>query len=316
METDHENSDRVLEKVRALRDKWISRFDIKKKNSIALQLTNITWDITCFKIVDEAVRLAPESPDGGRQLNGAVYNLLTRSFAKGLMADIRKLVDSRKNTVSLRRLLEEIRRESRLLTRQLVFAVEGIEYDSTDSLRREKELFDDQERQGKSFMYGLPFEESPDRINSRHEQLDFLCEVSSDGRKPTDCMSDRLLQNLVNSLDAACGTIKDYVDKNIAHAGEVMNQERTLEIVPTWGAIYDAHRVLCRVAGFVHLHILGFSQLPFSPMPGLETLVYVSRPLVGEADVEKVYQAIQDFWKDCNELSEWKPMLDPKKSPD
>lgn len=208
MANDGDTPDPRIDQLRGLRHKWLSWFDISKTNSIALQLTNITWDITCFKILDEAARLAPEATEGGKQLNGAVFNLLSRCFTKGLMSDIRKLVDNGKGNISLRRLLEQIKSGRRLFTRQLILAAEGIDYDPSEANRRETEFVQEQMLQGKTFFHGPNYEDSSERITSRHEQIDFLCRTRPDRRKPTDNLEPKLISELIAEMDDACGNIK------------------------------------------------------------------------------------------------------------
>jgi hypothetical protein len=107
---------RELEKLEAKRANWLSLFDLQKTNSIAAQLCSLTWDVTGFEIFQECVRLCPDAPDGGKQLNGTVFRLLTRCFFKSFMSDVRKLVDNSKGSVSLRRALEDMRSNSSLFT--------------------------------------------------------------------------------------------------------------------------------------------------------------------------------------------------------
>jgi hypothetical protein len=269
---------RYVERMREIRKKWLTWFDLDTTHSISKQLTSITWDIMCFKIVDESARLADVSTDGGRQLNGAVFNLLSRSFGKGLMVDIRKLVDKDENCISLKGFLLDAQENYKDMTREAFFAVEDIRA-------------------------------ATDQAVDRHEQLDFLCRVSPTNRRPTDHLGIGLFAHLIDLIDHACMDIKIHVDKNIAHAENAATSSPTLNGAPTWGAVYNAHRELCKVAAFVHLYVLGASQLTFSPHPGRTMFSHISRPILLESNVDRVHATLCTYWEDCLEFSDWRPNL-------
>jgi hypothetical protein len=128
------------ERLRDLRSGWLSDFDLEKKNSIANQLTALTWDMTCFEVFRETVSLSPDVPDGGKKLNGTIFNFLTRCFYKSFMSDVRKLIDKTKGTVSLVRLIDDISKNSSLFTRETIMKAEGIAYDYKSLVAKETEL--------------------------------------------------------------------------------------------------------------------------------------------------------------------------------
>jgi len=49
--------------------------------------------ITNYRVVNEAIGLAPESEGGGKQLNGMLYNLLNKTFYDSVLMRLRRLTD-------------------------------------------------------------------------------------------------------------------------------------------------------------------------------------------------------------------------------
>src|SRR4051812_35014988 len=167
------------------RAKWLSTYQ-GSKNSVTAQLTTLTSDIVAFEVFQEAVRLSSDAVEGGKQLNGYIFNLLTRTFYKSVMSDVRKLNDKKRGSVSLRRLLEDISSNYRLLTRKNLFDCEGIVYDYNELLRAEESHFARQLEEGRTYLHGASYSQSAERAKSRHEQIDFVCGVNGTSRRPTD----------------------------------------------------------------------------------------------------------------------------------
>lgn len=296
----------VTTKLSDCRAKWLATFD-GNKNSVTTQLTTLTWDIVAFEVFQEAVRLSPNAAEGGKQLNGYIFNLLSRTFYKSVMSDVRKLNDKRRGSVSLRRLLEDIRNRCSLLTRENMFHCEEIAFDYEEIRRAEEALFAEQHQEGKTYLHGANYLQSAERAISRHEQIDFLCGVERTSRKPTDTVLRQLFTNLIDQMDTACIAIKEYVDHFVAHAADDMNLAAASVVDLTWGDLQKAHRELCKVAGFLSIYVLGSSQRTFFAHHGGNPLMYLSNPLVDKKNVSKLSEHLTVLENEFLALSEWRP---------
>lgn len=297
-----------VDKLISLRHKWLSQYE-GTKNSIKSQLTALTWDVTAFEVFQEAVRLSPDASEGGKQLNGLVFNLLARAFYKSVMSDIRKLHDNSGGTVSLRRLLGDMRNNCVLLTRENLFASEGIEYDFQKLLNEENAYFDERLKLGHTFTSGPSYERSSDRSKSRHEQIDFMCSVNEQTRRPIDRLPKRLFDQLIKQLDDACSKIKDYVDNFIAHAAGESRLAVASIVDLTLNDLHNAHRELCKVGGFVSLYIFGGAQNSFFVHPSGDPLMYISNPILRSNDVLKVEEKFSKLENELFALSSWRPVI-------
>jgi hypothetical protein len=253
-----------IARLTELRNYWLSQFDVTKRNSVAAQLTSITWDITAFEVFREVANLSEDASDGGKRLNGLIFNLLARSFYKGFMSDVRKLNDDRRDTNSLRQLLKSLKKNSALLTRENVFACEGIPYDWVPIADAERAAMEEQFRCGQTFALGPDYIGSSDHSISRHRQLDQLCDVLDTSRQPSDVVPKRLFQSLIDHLQRTCSDIKTYVDHHIAHAATESKLANVALVNLTHSDLMTAHQELCRIAGFISLTFLVVRNLRFS----------------------------------------------------
>jgi len=68
--------------------------DAEDGHSIWQQIWRATYNAAAYRTVNKGVELAPEAIEGGRQLNGLLYNLLTECFFEAECVRIRRLVES------------------------------------------------------------------------------------------------------------------------------------------------------------------------------------------------------------------------------
>jgi hypothetical protein len=238
----------------------------------------MTWDAAAFRVVNEARRLAPRDPDGGRQLNGLMHSLLDRAFFASHMAAVRRLTDDRyplngkKGVYSLPALLKDMRKHRELLTREAIFAAEGLEYDE-----------------------------------DRHKQIDRLAGVQAQDRQPGDTVREKLFIDLQQKMEKATEDVKCHVDKFIAHAATPGSREivGADEAGLTLNHLWRAHQHLSEVAGFLGVYVLGDGCLGYLAIPQYNQFKYIERPLINASHIDK----LQDFWRriedEYHDWSQW-----------
>jgi len=277
------------------RKEWLEVLSGEDRHSIISQITRMTWDATAFGMVNEAVRLAPRDPDGGRQLNGLMHSLLDRAFFTSHMAAVRRLTDKSswkgtKGVYSLSALLQDMLTHRKLLTREAIFASEGLEYDY-EPIRQK--YFEHKNKEKKPCW--VPDEVWCHKHENRHKQIDRLAGVLAQDRQRGDTVREKVFKDLQNKIDKATEDVKCHVDKCIAHAATPGSREivGADEAALTLNHLWQAHQHLSEVAGFLDVYVVSDGCLGYLAIPQYDQFKYIERPLIDASQVHK----LQDFWR-------------------
>ena len=113
-------------------------------------------------------------------------------------------------------------------------------------------------------------------------------------------MFARLKQNLTSRTEE----VIVYVTKFIAHAASP--ESRAIagadNVGPTLNHLWGAHEVLCQIASFASIVVLGHSMAPPLPIPQYDQFAYIDRPLVTTDDAA----LLEEEWRKYDEESrEW-----------
>ena len=299
-----------MDKYKAKREAWIQRVTIEDRNSIQRQIWSMIWDAAVYRIINEARKYAKEVPEGGVELNGMVHRLIDKCFFQSQANAIRRLLDRSpakggKEVYSLYRLLEDIKENIHLCTRENIFATEERPYDYGPVQKEYFEYCEQQAREGnRSIM--IPPELVWHRHEERHQDIDKLASVDKDNRSPNDTIRPEVISRLKNKL-GSCREIVDYVDKFVAHAATPESRAtiKADEITLTLGKFWDAHEVICNVANFVSKYILGDSNIGSLAIPQYDHFAYIDRPLIESENVEKLHEVWNKYEKETQSWGNW-----------
>jgi hypothetical protein len=293
------------------RKEWLEVLSGEDRHSIISQITRMTWDAAAFRVVNEARRLAPRDPDGGRQLNGLMHSLLDRAFFASHLAAIRRLTDKSplkgtKGVYSLWALLQDMLTHLKLLTREAIFAAEGLEYDY-EPIRQKFFEYADQQRATGRGAYSVPAGLWWQKHEVRHEQIDSLAGVQAQDRQPGDTIREKVFVDLQQKIKAATKDVKRHVDKFIAHAATPKSRAivRADETGLTLNYLWQAHQHLCEVAGFLAIYVLGDSFPGPLPIPQYDQFKYIERPLIAASQVDKLADLWRQIDKETHGWSQW-----------
>jgi hypothetical protein len=242
-------SDRTgLDKYRAKRAEWVNWLDDDKHHAIWQVLTQMAWNEVGFKTL---ARIADADQESA--LNNP---LITEAIAQGHVAmqvlAIRRLTDTSRNVLSLSKLVQHIRSNLKLLTRENYVAFDGLPYDYAVV---EEEHF----RTCGSGVRWLdttgPKAFSSSRI--AHEAFDRLSGVGPEQRS----RNDRLPAELIDTIErwiAECGAkdIANWSHNYLAHAGSLASRHAIASYGISGAKISAAIKGLARAAEAVSAYIL------------------------------------------------------------
>lgn len=299
-----------FEEFKTRREGWIEWLVGDDRHSIKNQITQMIWNAAGFRVINEARRLAPTDSEGGVQLNGMMHDLINRGFFVGQANAIRRLVDRSSETgdrgvYSLYGLLNDMEKNVHLMTREHIFAAEGLVYDYEPVRRAYGERHHQQER-GDKRGHGVPGFADWYRPQERHEYLDRLSGVAKNQRSPQDSVRPDYFDQLKKKLDV-CGAVRTYVNKFIAHAATPGSRAvvKADGLSITLGHLWDAHEAICKVANFVGQYLLTSARPGSLVIPQYNQFEYIDRPLIAQEDVGRLHEVWEEYDRETQEWAAW-----------
>lgn len=265
--------------------RWYSEDD----NSVCAQIRDMLWDAAVFYAINEARKYATTDAQGNPELNKLVHGLINRSFLKTRSLSIRKLY-SRKNSFSLGRLINDMEKNSKLLTRENILSALGLPYDYEEAIK-------EGHRTNNSKMIGEGA--CSDYV---HKNVDLLTGVKPAQRQPNDTVQDGVFDRL-NKLLGKCEPIDNFVDKIVAHTTP---SNKNLKI--SLAKIYKAHGRIVKIAVYIGRYLLDESSQWTNFLPswaGNNKFEHFEKPWVRQKDITK----LENFWsryeRHIKQLSKW-----------
>jgi len=245
------------------------------------------------------------------EMNGMMHDLFDRCFFDTQLLRIRRLTDSYpltgpKGVFSLRSLLKDMKKCSNLMTRESLFAVEGLEYDYEVVRKQEAEYFAQHGIAGSGALF-IPNNLCPELVEKRHREIDALAGVDKSMRRPEDIINIRVFNYLITKIDTAVKDINMRVDKYIAHATtpESRTYNNAEETSLTLGHLWDTTKTICQVANFVDTYLLSRSSHSFLPTPQYNQFKYIDKPLISANNIEILSEKWHKFHKETDLWASW-----------
>ena len=298
------------EQFKAKRDQWNEWLVGEDRHSIRNQIVQMIWDGAVFRVINEARRLAPAAEEGRVQLNGMTHKLINEGFFASQANAIRCLMDrwqakGEKGVYSLYGLLDDMQKNACLMTRENIFAAEGLEYDYEPVRVACYEYGGNQSKAGKG-MFMVPQHLNWHRLEKRHKQIDRLSGADNSKRNPDDSICLECFVRLKKKL-GVCHEVRTYVNKFIAHAATPGSRASVNadDLTITLGHIWDAHEAICKVANFVSIYLLGGSSFGGLAIPQFDQFKYIDRPLVNAENIHNLRDEWERYDKETHKWGLW-----------
>src|SRR5450759_4513631 len=124
-----------LETYRAKRRQWLEWLDTDEHHAIWTNVSALVWNDVSFRTLAQLAVDNPESCLG----NTLVAEKLINGHGATQILAIRRLVDNRRDVISLRRLIKDVRRKFELFTRENYVCFDGLPYDYEAVMRKDME---------------------------------------------------------------------------------------------------------------------------------------------------------------------------------
>ena len=258
--------------------------DEKDCHSIYSQLTTLFWDHTVYRTFNEARRLYEETNDPSTGLQGTIIDLLDRNFMDCQAIAIRRLTDQRKDVVSLRSLINEIKGNASLYIRENYVCYDGISFNETAD--------DDHHVEHQR--------------NSRQTRYDYLSGKYKDSRSRDDKLSCDVLAGMEEEVRKdflITEEVRLYVNKWVAHAATQNNRGQDVRVLDNISLqkLDECYQALIRIGKKAELFIDKF-LLCSVPTPQFDQLKNWDKPVVTTKDLK----ALREYWFERNrEIERW-----------
>lgn len=289
-----------MESFLAKREEWLHWLDSNHPHSIANQLVILLVEDRTFRTINEARKLIEEGQGGTAAFNNHVLDLLDRGFVTRQSLGLRRLLDPpqdrrpQRQVVSLRRLLDDMKAQRHLITREHYVGFDGTAYDYEPAYRAYHESlsanYDELE------MHSGPLVDAWAVSLNRHQTFDRLSEITPSSRSRDDVVSEAIFERIERLLEGAgIASIGNLANKHFAHAADefslstLTSEERSLDLYK----LAVAHQTLVQVVQFVCATILNGPSQSFLPTTLYDPIKNFDKPWVDPKNMA----TIRAFWK-------------------
>lgn len=298
-------------KFQAKREQWIECLSGDDQHSVTRQIWTILWNAAAFRVINEARRIAVPTDDGDIPLNGMMHKLINDGFFISQAVAIRRLTDTypiggAKGVYSLTGLLDDMKSSAFLMTREHLFAAEGLEYEYEHIKQAAVQYCVDQARAGKT-AYFFPEHLAWERHEDRHGAIDTLAGVQPENRLQTDPVRPEVFDVLKKKIKDTCSNVSRHVNTFIAHAAtpDSRGDVHPDEVAVTLGHLWDAHEAICKVVNFVSVHVLYGATYGGLPVPQYNQFKHIEKPLVAKQNVQQLVKVWQDYEHETQNWGLW-----------
>jgi hypothetical protein len=293
----------ALAEYRIKRDEWLRWYELEMggPNSIQQQLFSMHFVDMAYRIILEA-RQTQDSSNSLPQ-SPLLSHLLDQGYVATQVLAIRRLLDSRKDVISVRRLLGDISKCRWLLTREIYVCYDGLPYDS--------ESWNILPQTIETKIWGI---EAPGLGNylgssERHKTFDQLSGTAPATRQRHDLIQTSIFDKLELWLDSVEATkLVTLSHKFFAHAAD-MDSLGSLEYSGIALADISAiQRAIIRVERAITDELLFVAESrDVVPMPPLGLFKGLDLPVVREEAINNMYER----WKQMSdERNKWSQGID------
>jgi len=279
-----------LRQFRKIRSKWIRWL----RGPIRRQLYTLMWDDAVYRMINEARRMAFQHPTNRVGFNGPTSNLLDRGFVTSQLMAIRRLVDRRRDVISIPRLLKEINEHRHLITREMYVCYDGLPYDYSTVCQKflDTQVF----QNGVSKMQGIPASGPKAWLSSEqlHEHFDKLSGKQSEERSKSDLIRRGVISGLAERLNAS-SDLEKAANELFAHIpdhqrGSKWSRKR---FRITLNKLRGAQRSVCQVVHLIDSSLLWESSSSIIPTPQYDYLEDFDKAWATTGRLEKLHE----FWE-------------------
>jgi hypothetical protein len=276
----------ALVEFRRKREEWLSRLWSEDYHALEKQFARMVGFDMAYRVLIEA-RRDSDGRNSVAAMNGLLASFVDQCYVETQVLAVGRLTDRRKDVISVRSLLDDVRLHCHLLTRENCVAYDGLPYEP---------------RIGSSSGLMLTGSAEEENLKSfvRHQEFDKLSCVSLDRRSRSDCIRCGVFNTIEEYFDEVDGDgLKTLRNKFIAHAaslgsrGSATYSGASSEILEK---VTNAHRQILYALREINFLLARFEKTDHIPHWPLGFLNGLDKPYscLTIADLQKKWEELSD----------------------
>ena len=262
-----------LETFRGKRQEWLLWMDGSAPHSIWPQIRQMLWDDVLFRTINDLREEATARPTPSVGFNGPALRLFQAGFLATQVMAIRRLTDDRKDVLSLRRLIKEIEKRRKIMTREVYVSHDGLPYDF-ESVRLAGHV-----AHGPGYRCVPPT--GPDAwiaASDTHEVFDRLSGIQPRDRSRDDLIRPEWFVRLGDQIKP-CDSVRTFANKFIAHAADPVSRGglSSEETNITLERLRQAQKAIYQVASFICGQLLQGARHSATDIPLFDPLEHLEK---------------------------------------
>lgn len=261
-----------LKRYRIKREKWLEWLEgpkrddpTRKRYSIGHQISMLIWNYTIYKTVSEFRKYAENDSNNEIGFNLPFLWLFDQCYWDSQAIAVRRLTDNNRGMISLIKLLQDIKKNSKFITRENFVSFDGVPYDYEKAI-----IQSFRSKEGNSGIRSVPDNENWSKSKKRHLKFDELSNTQSENRQIDDKLNKKIMDKLIKKLEDGSESIISFVNNFIAHTGHPINNA-TKSIKPSFSfeEFEQSIRTIYHVYNFIKIKILCepfTASVPIPPM--------------------------------------------------
>jgi len=293
-----------LNDFRAKRDEWLHWLHEDEHHAIANQISAMLWSDAVFRLVNESRKQAADAGGEFATQSGIIARALDKGYVAEQVIAFRRLIESaakdpKKQVISLKRLLDDIKENSEMLTREMFVCYDGLPFENSKGAY----YLPPPDENGVSFGYIETTGPKAFGISElHHECFDKLMRPAAAVRARDDTIGDAFFEELYDMLkEAPFGEFRTYANKVLLHAADELSRGKSPIPGVNLEKIWVCHKAILRVANQLSKVIRG-SDTGGVPTPQFDVLEHWEAPFAPQA----AFTDLMDKWQTENgQRDEW-----------
>jgi hypothetical protein len=294
----------TLRRFRQKRREWLSWLHTDEHHAIWPTLHGMVWTDVAFN----ALRRFAEGNDENALNNPLIVEALIKGHLATQVLAIRRLMeDTRKERLSLRRLVRDLKRHRHLFTRENYVCHDGLPYDY--QAVRDAHFSELAAKEGNGVFFSWEATDGPEAYGASemmHLHFDKLAGTDPAARNRDDCLPLRLLTSIEAWLDdSGADALAKWSGTYLAHAGGPSERARVDDMAVTSGKIADTIKALARATQAISLFIYAGGRagavMPIAQFDQFQ-FMKLDKPIMrpgGEDEAQQRWRQLSAEWDRC-----------------
>lgn len=296
---------KTLKKYREKRSQWLLWLKGDPDHSVWVQIETMLWNDAIFRLINESRRIAHKTGEPSSALNGAFARFTDQGYVATQVLAIRRLMDKRDDVISLRRVLNDMRANKHLMTREHYVAHDGLPFDCE---RVAREFWAKHIEHGTlEQLPGLP-SRGPEAFGMArlcHDAFDRLAGTAPANRRRGDIIADTVFSRLDDRLErSGAANVIQYGHKFIAHAADARSRQTLSNDQQgiTLDKLAGCQRAICEVAHTISACLLWDSNHGLIPVPQYDLMEHLDQPWLRHDHLK----TLRDAWEqNVRNVEQW-----------